>query len=439
MKSFRVAILGCGTVGGGVARILLDLGKQIAQRSEANIEIAKIADIFPAKSAQRHGIPRELFCGTADELTKEESNKFIQEIIADPTIDLVVETIGGTSQFLLDIMLNVLKAKKHLVTANKAMLAHHGDEIFAAAEANGVSVGFEASVCGAIPIIKTVRECFTGDKINSVCGIMNGTSNYILSKMKAEGLSFADALALAQKHGYAEADPSLDINGGDAGHKLAILCRLAFGLAIKFEDLSVTGIENITKEDHDFASEMDATIKLICYAKNDGDKVYACVHPMIVRNENLLSDINGATNAVLLQNEYSTEHVLIGKGAGSLETGSAIVGDIVFISKYAECISNKQNIANVKLANVDDMEFPYMAIFGTNNTPGITGAITTAIGAQNINIDTVGHNYHTNGATTFTVTTMPCKLSQLKAAIAQIKAERADILVGTPKILPVLY
>ncbi|MBP5706469.1 MAG: homoserine dehydrogenase, partial [Spirochaetales bacterium] len=175
MKRFRVAILGCGTVGGGVAKILLQLGEQIAQRNETKIEIAKIADIFPAAAAKRHGIPRDLFCGTADELTKEESNKWIQEIIADPTIDLVVETIGGTSKFLLDIMLNVLKAKKHLVTANKAMLAHHGDEIFAAAEANGVSVGFEASVCGAIPIIKAVRECFTGDKINSVCGIMNGT------------------------------------------------------------------------------------------------------------------------------------------------------------------------------------------------------------------------------------------------------------------------
>ena len=214
---------------------------------------------------------------------------FIKEIISSDEIDLVVETIGGTSDFVYNLCLKILNSGKHLVTANKALLAERGKAIFDAAEKNNVKIGFEAAVCGAIPIIKTIKESFTGDKILSVSGIMNGTSNYILTQMQNEKLEFNEALRMAQEKGYAEADPSLDINGGDAGHKLILLTKLAFGIDISMDELSISGIENITKEDIDFATEIDATIKLICYAKKVNGDIFATVKPMLVKSSNFLA------------------------------------------------------------------------------------------------------------------------------------------------------
>jgi len=268
---------------------------------------------------------------------------------------------------------------------------------------------------------------------------MNGTSNYILTKMNEEGLSFEDALKKAQELGYAEADPTLDINGHDAGHKLSILLRLAFGIDVKFEELSIKGIDNITKDDLDFAKEMDSTIKLICYAKKDNHKIYATVQPMMVKNSNFLSMIGGSTNAVKLQNRYSQEHILIGKGAGSLETGSAIVSDIVFIARYEDKILTKGHLNPLKLVNELEIEFPYNIIFETEDKPGITGLTTTAIGNQGINIDTVGHNRHNYKKAIFSIATMPCKLSQINNAIKEIKEKRPDILLKEPKVIPILY
>ncbi len=440
MEKFRVAILGCGTVGGGVAKILLEMNENLKQRSNKEIELAKIVDIFPINSSKRHNIPLEYFCGNnKQELTKEEANKYIDEILNDKTIDLVVETIGGSSQYILDLVLKILNSKKHLVTANKALLSKYYNEIFTTAEKNNKAIGFEASVCGAIPIIKGIKECFTGDKIESISGIMNGTSNYILTKMIENNLSFEDALKKAQELGYAEADPSLDINGGDAGHKLSILLRLAFGIDAKFEELSVKGIDNITKEDLDFAKEMDSKIKLICYAKKEDHKIYATVQPMMVKNDNFLSMIKGSTNAVRLVNKYSQEHILVGKGAGSLETGSAIVSDIVFIARYGENTFTKGNLSHLQLMSELEIQFPYSIIFETEDKPGITGFVTTAIGNENINIDTVGHNRHNYKKALFSIATMPCKLSQINNAIATIKNKRPDILVHDPKIFPILY
>ena len=225
MSSFKVAILGFGTVGGGVARIILDNMDSLTQRSGKKIELVKILDLFPLESSKKHAIPRNLFCGTGDTVSKEDASKYTDEIINDSTIDLVVESIGGSSEFMLNLVTKVLNGKKHLVTANKALLAKFNKQIIDTAFKNDKAIGFEASVCGAIPIIKGINECFTGDQIESVSGIMNGTSNFILSKMNLENLSFEAALKQAQEKGYAEADPTLDVNGGDAGHKLMILLK----------------------------------------------------------------------------------------------------------------------------------------------------------------------------------------------------------------------
>lgn len=439
MEKIRIAILGCGTVGGGVAKILLEIKDILKERSEKEIELAKIVDLFPQSASKKNNIPINLFCGGGKDLSKEEADNCIEEILSDKTIDVVVETIGGSSEYILNLVMKILNSKKHFITANKALLAKYGKEIFETAEKNNVSVGFEASVCGAIPIIKAIKECFTGDMIESISGIMNGTSNYILSKMKFEGKSFAEALKMAQNLGYAEADPTLDINGGDAGNKLAILLKLAFGLNVSVTQIPITGIEKIEEEDMDFANEMNCTIKLICYAKKEGKKIFATVRPMMIKNDNFLSNINGATNAVKLLNKYSGEHILVGKGAGSTETGSAIVSDIIFIAKYKNNISNKNATSDVCLTDEDETEFPYNISFETKDVPGITGAVTTAIGDNNINIDTVGHNRHNKSKAIFSVATMPCKLSQIKKAVAQIKTSRPDILKSEPKIIPILY
>lgn len=440
MEGFRIAILGCGTVGGGVAKIILEQKDSLALKSGKKIEIAGILDLFPQSSSIRHGIPLSLFYGNGENLSKEESAAYIKEILADSSINLVVETIGGASEYVRSLAIGILNAGKHLVTANKALLAKYSKEILETAWKNNRALGFEAAVCGAIPIIRGINECFTGDDLLSIQGIMNGTSNYILSKMAHEGLSFAEALKSAQEKGYAEADPTLDINGHDAGHKLILLLKLIYGLDVGLEQLPVYGIDTITGEDTKFAQEIDAVIKLICFARKEGDGVYAAVRPMMVRRQNFLSDIDNATNAVKLTGKYSQDNILIGQGAGSTETGSAIVADIVFIARYGTASLRDYPSQKLGLLPFEEMEIAYNIVFETEDFPGITGIITTAIGDENINIETVSHNVRTGkeGGALFSIATMPCKSVQIEKAIAKIKEREPKILKVLPKIIPIL-
>jgi homoserine dehydrogenase len=439
METINIAILGCGTVGGGVSQIITEINKDLTTRANKKIVLKKIVELFPKNASERFNLPIDLFCGDGNDLSSEEANKFIRDIISSEDIDLVVETIGGKSDFVYNLCLDILNSGKHLVTANKALLAERGKKIFEAAENKNVKIGFEAAVCGAIPIIKTIKESFTGDKVLSVSGIMNGTSNYILSQMQNEKLEFGTALKMAQENGYAEADPSLDINGGDAGHKLILLIKLAYGIDVSKEDLSITGIENITKEDIDFASEIDAKIKLICYAKKVNGDIYATVRPMLVKNSNFLSEVSGATNAVRINNKYSGIHILVGKGAGSTETAMSIVSDIIFIARYGDKIQNLPAKQQRKFADARHFVFPYLITFYTGNIPGTTGFIATAIGKQEINIETVSHNRHAGEKAIFSVATMPCTLGQIEKAIEEIKNDRPGMLLSEPKIMPILY
>lgn len=435
----NIAILGCGTVGGGVATIIREMNKELALRSNAEMALKTIVELNPEVASERFNIPAEFFIGGGKKLTVIEASEAIDQIIASSEIDLVVETIGGTSDFVHDICLRVVKAGKHLVTANKALLAERGSDIFEAAEKQGVKIGFEAAVCGAIPIVKTIKENFTGDKILSISGIMNGTSNYILSRMQNEGLSFENALQLAQENGYAEADPALDINGGDAGHKIILLIKLAYGIDVSMNNLAITGIENIKKEDIEFANEIDAKIKLICYAKKINGDIFATVRPMMVKNSNFLSGVNGATNAVRVNTKYSGKHILVGKGAGSSETAMSIVSDMVFIARYGEKMRNTAPQQSLNFADARQFVFPYLITFHTADLPGTTGFITTAIGSRDINIDTVSHNRHQGEKATFSVATMPCRLEQIETAIEKIKTERPGMLLSEPKVMPILY
>ncbi len=439
MKDFNIAILGCGTVGGGVARILLDIQEKLSDRASKNIRIAKIVELEPAAASARHSIPIEYFAGGGNSISPDEAGRYIDEILSDPSISLVVETIGGSNDFVENLAIRILNAGKHLVTANKALLAERGPGIFEAAERNKKIIGFEAAVCGAIPIIKTIRESFSGDEIISVSGIMNGTSNYILTMMQSEGMQFSEALTLAQQNGYAEADPSLDINGGDAGHKLVILMKLAFGKEISMKDIPIEGIENISREDVDFAKEINARIKLICFAKRMDGKIYATVCPMMVKNTNFLCEVNGATNAVRVSTRYGGRHLLVGAGAGSSETASSIVADIIMAARYEGVQQPPAERVELEFTDARHFEFPYIITFVTHDIPGITGLVTTSIGNRKINIDTVSHNRHEQDRALFSVATMPCTLMQIEAAISDIRSTNPDILLSTPKVIPILY
>ena len=438
MKDFNVAILGCGTVGGGVAKILTDMQNVLSDRSLRKIKLKKILELDPKKAMEKFDLSAELFCGGGKILTKEEAGKFIKEVMESEDIDLVVETIGGSNDFVENLAIDVCKAKKHLVTANKALLAERGTSIFEAAKQNDVTIGYEAAVCGAIPIIKTINQSFSGDSIISLSGIMNGTSNYILSMMQNQGMDFQEALKMAQENGYAEADPTLDINGGDAGHKLVILLRLAFGIEAGMNHFSIEGIENINKEDIEFAEEIGCKIKLICYAEKVDGKIYATVRPMMVKNSNFLSGVTGATNAVKVVNKYSGKHILLGAGAGSFETASSIVADIVFAARHPQSGITWENENSLEIVDTSHFELPYIITFETADVPGITGDVTTAIGKQNINIDTVSHNRHMKDKAIFSIATMPCTLLQIEKAIDEINKSNSGLLVSVPKIIPIL-
>ncbi|MBN2274645.1 MAG: homoserine dehydrogenase [Bacteroidales bacterium] len=437
MNPFNIAIIGCGTVGGGTAKIINEINSDLNDRAGRSINLVKIVELNAPVAMDRFNLPATLFCGGGKAITPAEAESYIHEILNNPEIHLVVETIGGTSDFVHDMCIKTCQAGKHLVSANKALLAERGKDILEAAEKNKVAIGFEAAVCGAIPIIKTIKESFTGDEIISVSGILNGTSNYILSRMLDEKLGFEQALKLAQEAGYAEADPTLDISGGDAAHKLIILIKLIFGLDVSMEQIKYQGIRNISATDIDYAKEIDAALKLICYAKRDGDTVFGTVCPMMVKNDNFLSGIKGATNAVRTINKYSGKHILIGAGAGSAETASSIVADIIFTARFSEKMQHNLPSNKLEFKDLRYFTFPFVITFETEDRPGITGLVTTEIGKQLVNIYTVTHNRQIQDRALFSIETQPCTLKQIHAAVQEIK--RSGILKSEPKVFPILF
>jgi homoserine dehydrogenase len=441
MSAFNVVILGCGTVGGGVARILLDMKDEFTTKSPSGIQLKKILELKPSVAMQRFGLPANLFYGEGQDISPENASHYIQEAMNDASVDLIVETIGGSNDFVENLATAICTHKKHLVTANKALLAERGKAIFEAAHTNNVTLGYEAAVCGAIPVIKTIKESFTGDRIQSISGIMNGTSNYILTMMDKENMEFDDALKLAQDNGYAEADPTLDINGGDAAHKLILLIKLAFGVELTMDELPKTGIQDITKDDIEFAREINSKIKLICFAKKINGTIHATVSPMLVKGTNFLAEVSGATNAVRFTNKYAGRHILVGEGAGSSETASSIVADIVFAARYGNIspASEKEKEQKYTFTDARHFEFPYIITFETVDEPGITGLTTTCIGKQKINIDTVSHNRHMSDRAVFSIATSPCTLNQIELAIEEIKHTKPQVLLREPKVMPILY
>jgi homoserine dehydrogenase len=310
-----VGIIGFGTVGTGVAKILLENAALIRRRVGVPIELVRIADLDVTRD---RGITLPPGVLTND----------AKAVLNDPNIHIVVELIGGYD-FAKRLILDAIAAGKEVVTANKALLALHGEEIFAAASRRGVDVGFEASVGGGIPVIQAVKEGLAANAIQSIYGIINGTSNYILSRMTNEGKGFDETLVEAQRAGYAEADPTFDVAGTDSAHKLAILANLAFGTPINFKELYTEGITHVTKHDIAYARELGYTIKLLGIAKLVEGDVEARVHPTMLPGDSPLAKIEGVYNAIQLVGDAVGDVVLVGRGAGDMAAGSAVVSDII--------------------------------------------------------------------------------------------------------------
>src|SRR5512136_2488752 len=319
MKEIKVGLIGFGTVVSGVARILQKNSLLIEKRIGAKLVVKRIADI-DLKSDRGVRLRPGVLTKRAD------------DVIKDPEIDIVMELIGGVEP-AKTLILKAIRNKKHIVTANKALLALHGDEIFREAQRSGVDVNFEASVGGGIPLIRSIKEGLVANRIHSIFGILNGTSNYILSKMTDEGGDFKEVLREAQEKGYAEADPTYDIEGIDAAHKLSILIRLAFGTPLRFNEIFIGGISEITPVDIQFGREFGYRIKLLAIAKMEKGKIEARVHPTMIPEEHLLSTVEGVFNAVCIKGDAVGPALFYGQGAGQMPTGSAVVSDLVELGR----------------------------------------------------------------------------------------------------------
>ncbi|MBI4595910.1 MAG: homoserine dehydrogenase [Candidatus Tectomicrobia bacterium] len=382
MKEINLGLIGLGTVGTGVVKILQQNEEVISARLGFHLKLKRVADLDMEKS---RGLNFE-----EGVLTRE-----AMDIINDPRIDVVIELIGGIEPARTFITKSIEKGK-HVVTANKALLANHGQEIFQLAREREVDIGFEASVGGGIPIIRALREGFAANNIQSIYGIVNGTANYILTKMSHQGLSFDSALKEAQTEGYAEADPTYDIEGIDSAHKITILARLGFGYPVKFNEVNTEGISRINKIDIELAQELGYCIKLLAIAKRVDSLLDIRVHPTMISKENLLATVDGVFNAICVTGDMVGPNIFIGQGAGAFPTGSAIIGDIMEISRaifgsspgrVPLSLPGKSGITGMR--QVGEILSQYYLRFSALDRPGVLSTISGLLGKYQISIATV--------------------------------------------------
>ena len=429
MRQVNIAILGCGTVGTGVVRLLLENGDIIRDRIGCTLNLKYVADIDMDKDRGLTLPPGVMIPDAAS-------------AIADPTVDIVVETIGGEG-IAKQLILDAIGKGKHVVTANKALLAKHGNAIIAAATENGVDLAYEASVGGCMPIIKTVRESLVGNRINAMIGILNGTCNYILSKITDEGVVFQAALAEAQAKGYAEADPTLDVEGQDAAHKLAILSALAFGMKINFDDVYIEGISRITPMDIEFAAQFGYRIKLLAITKFDGRAVEARVHPTMIPFDNMLSNVNGTLNAISVTADAVGDILLYGHGAGMMPTASAVVSDMADIARNLASEGagrvpvmgfQPDKIRTIAVMPMDDIVTNYYFRFDAMDRPGVLATIAGILGKYAISLKFVHQKGRkTNGSVPVVMLTHHAREADVTRALSEISA--LDVVASTPMLI----
>lgn len=429
MRKINVGLLGCGTVGTGVAKILIENKDVIRSRVGADLNLKYVADI----EMQR------------DRGIRFDDGVFINDaykVVDDPDIDIIVEMIGGEG-VARDLILRAIDNGKQVVTANKALLAVHGNAIFKAAMEQGVDLAFEASVGGCMPIIKSLRESLVGNHIKSMAGILNGTCNYILSRSTDDGSSFEAVLAEAQKKGFAEADPTIDIEGIDTAHKLAILTSLAYGMEINFKDIYIEGIANIAPMDIDFAGQFGYKIKLLAISKDVGNAVDARVHPTMIPFDNPLSSVGGALNAITISGDAIGDMMLYGYGAGMMPTASAVVGDIVDLARNLLTGSSGRvpllsyqmnNIIKIPVIPVDEITTHYYFRFSALDRPGVLSKISGILGDYEISIKSVHQKGRkTKGSVPIVMLTHLAKEAGVKKALSEIS--NLDVVSDKPVLI----
>jgi homoserine dehydrogenase len=382
MKPINVGLLGIGTVGGGTFTVLTRNQEEITRRAGRPIRIVKVADRDIARA-------REVTNGNAEII----DDAFA--VVADPEIDIVVELIGGTT-IARDLVLKAIENGKHVVTANKALIALYGNEIFAAAQKKGVMVAFEAAVAGGIPIIKAVREGLSANRIEWIAGIINGTTNFILSEMREKGLSFDEVLKEAQRLGYAEADPTFDVEGVDAAHKLMILAGIGFGIPMQFDKVYTEGITRLTREDIQYAEELGYRVKLLGITKRTEKGIELRVHPTLIPEKRLIANVNGAMNAVVVKGDAVGPTLYYGAGAGAEPTASAVVADLVDVTRMHTADPHQRvphlafqpdQLADLPILPITEVRSAYYLRMRVLDKPGVLADVTRILGDRGISID----------------------------------------------------
>jgi homoserine dehydrogenase len=423
MKPIQVGLLGIGVVGTGTFNVLKRNQPEIQRRAGRGIEITMVADldIERARSVVGEGVTVV---------------NDARAVLANPDIDIVIELIGGYG-IAKTLVLEAIAAGKHVVTANKALLAVHGTEIFAAASAKGVIVAFEAAVAGGIPIIKALREGLTANRIEWIAGIINGTTNFILSEMRSKGLDFADVLKEAQRLGYAEADPTFDIEGIDAGHKVTIMSAIAFGVPVQFDKAYVEGISKLSAQDIRYAEQLGYRIKLLGIAKRRAEGIELRVHPSLVPAKRLIANVEGAMNAVVVQGDAVGTTLYYGKGAGSEPTASAVIADLVDVTRLhtADVAQRVPHLAfqpdamsDLPILPMSEVVTSYYLRLRVADQAGVLAKVTGILAEADISIDAVlqreADEVDSDSAsqTDLIILTHDCQEARMDAALARMQA-----------------
>ena len=384
MKPINVGLIGAGTVGSGTFTVLARNAEEISRRAGRPISITVVADknLALAKSVTQGA------CRITDDAFS---------VVNDPEIDIVIELIGGTG-IAKELVLKALHNGKHVITANKALLAIHGNEIFAVAQKMRVMVAFEAAVAGGIPIIKAVREGLAANRIEWIAGIINGTTNFILSEMRDKGLSFDTVLKEAQRLGYAESDPTFDIEGVDAAHKITILAAIAFGIPMQFDKAYIEGISKLDATDIKYAEQLGYRIKLLGITKRTAEGVELRVHPTLIPSKRLIANVEGAMNAVLVQGDAVGATLYYGKGAGAEPTASAVIADLVDVTRMHTADPENRvphlafqpnQLADLRILSMDEVQTSYYLRMRVQDKPGVLADITRILADEQISIDAV--------------------------------------------------
>lgn len=417
MKPVRLAILGLGTVGGGALKLLQQNAAEIARRTGRDIQITHVGTRRPRPDLNLEGIHQ------SDDLLS---------IVRQPDVDIVIEVIGGT-QLAHDVFLEAIRHGKHVVTANKALLAEHGNELFKEAEQHNVQIAFEAAVAGGIPIIKVMREGLAANKIEWLAGIINGTGNFIMTEMREKGRAFADVLQEAQQLGYAEADPTFDVEGIDAAHKLTLLASIAFGIPLQFEKVYTEGITKLTAQDVSYAEELGYRIKHLGVARRLAHGIELRVHPTLIPESRLIANVNGVKNAVLVQSNAVGPTLYYGAGAGAGPTASAVVADVLDLVRFISTQSKASYVphlafqpdalADTPILAADQMTTAYYLRLDAEDHPGVLAEVTGILSRAGINIDAILQKpAQHQGRVPVILLTQPVLEAKMNDAIVQIEA-----------------